>query len=273
MGGEGQPQREEESETVPPSAARSSYVPTARPPFLPRSHSSSAGAGTGTYLPSRPPPAPPLRPRTPPAQHHSQPPFSSPTRSIPPSPSRHYPEPTSPPRRPAPPPLTTSLRDLTDALPSHSTQHSQPSDLPQATTHATPTHHQRQQSYSHSLLSDPATQAAALASLHESPLSPPRVRSSGYGPRDWAQSSASGSTGSAQPYDPASPNPSNGKDRSDKGSTIKGVFGSILGHSFPQHTLQRLLTRCCRRLLESQQETRNINSLRPRPSHPRRLQL
>ena len=159
---------------IPPSAARSSYLPNSRP--------YNASAVT-TYQPQRPPPAPPRSPGTPPL---------------------------SPPRRPPPPPLTTSLRDLTEALPPHA----------------------RQLSYgSQSLLHDPATSAATLASIHDD-LTPVRARSSGYA-RDWAQSSASGSTTSASPFDPASPHPSNGKDRPDKGSTIKGVFGSILGQYTP----------------------------------------
>ena len=241
----------ESSEAIPASAARSSYVPnSSRPPFLPRSHSGS----TATYQPTRPPPAPPLS-RTPPPSNYA-PLYASPTRSTPTSPSQ--PLPLSPPRRPPPPTLNTSLRDLTDVLPRAApprSNNSSSSDLP--TTQSTTPYHARQQSYSHSLLNDPATQAAALAVMNEeSTLTPSRVRSSGYAnARDWGQSSASGSTGSAAPFDPASPNPSNGKDRSDKGSTIKGVFGSILGQFTPSYPLHPILTLSCRCLLESQQET------------------
>lgn len=136
----------------------------------------------------------------------------------------------SSPSRPAPPPLTNSLRDLTSTHTRSPSANSSATSLPNLTKS-----HARQISYSQtSLLTDPATAAAAgLAVMSEERSSYASIRNSGIGIRDWGQSSASGSAGSGTNHEPTGNTiGSNGKEREkvdkEKG-TIKTVLGNLLG--------------------------------------------
>ncbi|KAK4701400.1 hypothetical protein P7C70_g4831, partial [Phenoliferia sp. Uapishka_3] len=177
-------------------AARSSYHPTSRPFAAPNgasgspaggatggSGSASSSASSSTYQPTRAPPQPPttriLGEQSPPS--HSPTTFGSP--SNPSTPTRQLP-PTAGtstgglggawelvedvhPKRPAPPPLTNSLRNLADTLPSISgAPGSANSSNSSLVVH--PPSNQVQQAHSlgqYSLLTDPATAAAAGLSL------------------------------------------------------------------------------------------------------------
>ncbi|KDE06192.1 STE/STE20/PAKA protein kinase [Microbotryum lychnidis-dioicae p1A1 Lamole] len=120
-------------------AARSSYVPSSRPPYL--ASSNGAGAAPGSYQPSRPPPPPPTsQARTPPMQSSATFGNMSPSSSKPSTPTRQPSlglsnhssgglgsawevvdgAPNYGPKRPGPPPASGSLRELSDTLPSTS---------------------------------------------------------------------------------------------------------------------------------------------------------
>lgn len=278
---------------------RSSYVPNSRP----YPSSSGSGSSSSNFLPSRAPPQPPTRILgTPPAQtarrFDDSPPGShrsSPTRSN--NPHSNWESTSDPaldhPRRPAPPPMTSSLRDLADSNPNSSSYqpiyrydqqqsqsqsrsnnssdsslivHPPSNNTPAATSSYTQANHQAKTSWS--LLTDPATAAAAGFSVMDDyqPAQPPILARANTSPvyptagNGWQGPAASGNatylhSGGTRRSNDEYPSNGNGnssasrgderersgsgtgsakndkesqKGEKEKGSTIKGVFGNFL---------------------------------------------
>ncbi|ORY69458.1 hypothetical protein BCR35DRAFT_334289, partial [Leucosporidium creatinivorum] len=110
--------------------ARSAYAPSSRPPYT--TAQSNGGGSSSSFQPSRAPPQPPRA--TPPMLNASTSSYGGHSPHNPATPTRRPSlggpsglgggwdlvddaPPGAPPKRPAPPPITSSLRDLSDALP------------------------------------------------------------------------------------------------------------------------------------------------------------
>lgn len=281
------------------SSNRSSYIPTSRP----YPSSSGSGSSSSNFLPSRAPPQPPTRilgtPSAQPARRFDDSPpgshRSSPTRGNNP----HANWDSNPdhaqdhPRRPAPPPMTSSLRDLADSNPNSSSYqpsyrydqqqsqsqsrsnnssdsslivHPPSNNTPVASSSHTQANHQAKTSWS--LLTDPATAAAAGYSVMDDyqPAQPPMLARSNTSPvyptagNGWQGPAASSnapypnSSAARRSNDDYNSNGSGNsnvtrgdarersgsgtgsgktekesqKSEKEKGSTIKGVFGNFL---------------------------------------------
>lgn len=174
--------------------ARSAYAPSSRPPYT--ASQSNGGGSSSSFQPSRAPPQPPRA--TPPMLNASASGYGGHSPHNPATPTRRpslggpsglgggwdlvEDAPGGPPKRPAPPPITSSLRDLSDALPpstrygpgsglgSSSANSSNSSLIVHPPTNASqgPPQHSGQGHHpshsvaqSYSLLTDPATSAAA----------------------------------------------------------------------------------------------------------------
>lgn len=232
-------------------AARSSYHPGSRP-FANGNGSGGSGGGSssGSYQPSRPPPAPPttrvLGGGTPPGQFSSNP--STPTRQ----PSGNS---TSgggsglggaweiiddvAPKRSAPPPLTNSLRDISDALPQSSgggfTSHN--SSNSSLIVHP-PSNQPPSSNNQYSLLTDPATAAAAGLSLGDDSWSsgpaqqpqPMQMQQPGYRGSNEFSTRVTSPPGPSSGIVSAPSSSRNEKEKRDKGKPAKGI-GSFLGTS------------------------------------------
>ncbi|KAM0786325.1 hypothetical protein ACM66B_001799 [Microbotryomycetes sp. NB124-2] len=186
-------------------AAKTTYVPGSRPPY-------NAINSAGSFQPSRPPPPPPAGARsTPPIQtsvgnYASQPsPHSGPG-----TPSRHMSGSTpggsrdgveslasSHPKRPPPPPVTQSLRELSDALPSTTRYYGQNASANSSNASlVSPVSTDPRlagaqfNSPTYSLLTDPSTSAAAGLAAD--------VGNGGRGPRPDSRQGQSGIGGNAQ---------------------------------------------------------------------------
>lgn len=257
--------------------------------------SSSLGSGglAGAFVPSRPPPPPPSTVRvlglpastsyssttnSPSSSINNLAGYSSPVASAgplshPSSPARKTTagsgiggtpwelvdeEPLAPPKRPAPPALTSSLRDIADALPASSPYHN-PTYLPSSSTPFSTSMFQSTSAApannglaSYSLGNDAPTSTTSSLTLQDESVAPPASASAGWGGPAGVTSPGAGVGGSewnakAAGWDsPAAAGLTTGtvgRERGDsnaggkeKGSTIKNVLGSFLCES---HILPR----------------------------------
>lgn len=234
-------------------AAKSSYVPSSRPPYK-----SAVSTGGPTYQPSRPPPAPPLQtsgfgangpssPSSNPSTPVRRPSFGAGGSFGGPAGWEVMDDaPQAPPKRPAPPPVTSSLRDLSEALPITSSRsgygasasaNSSSSSLvnyPAAgndmrlaqTQHGSNQQHNYHHgptastSQSYSLLTDPATSAAAGLAADVPSAGPAAAARNGGGATHQQGRPGSGGAYQYQPTD------NRLADRSASGSTVDSPAGS-----------------------------------------------